>query len=90
MYVIPMSEPYDEAKDALNIANHGISLARATDMVIARFIVDDRFDYGETRYRAWGDIDGQPYFLAFTIRDGKVRPISLRRAHAKEMKRNVR
>jgi uncharacterized DUF497 family protein len=72
------------------IANHGISLARATDMLIARFIVDDRFEYGETRYRAWGHIDGQPYFLAFTIRDGKVRPISLRRAHAKEMKRNVR
>lgn len=85
-----MSKPYDEAKDAINIANHSISLARATDMVIARFIVDDRFEYGETRYRAWGHIDGQPYFLAFTFRDGKVRPISLRRAHAKEMKRNVR
>jgi uncharacterized protein len=74
----------------INLANHGISLARATDMVIARFIVDDRFEYGETRYRAWGHIDGQPHFLAFTIRDGKVRPISLRRAHQKEMKRNVR
>lgn len=49
-----------EAKDAINIANHGISLARATDMVIARFIVDDRFEYGETRYRAGGHIDGQP------------------------------
>jgi uncharacterized DUF497 family protein len=36
-----------------------------------------------------GHIDGVAYYLAFTIRDRKVRPISLRRAHAKEMKRHV-
>jgi hypothetical protein len=49
--------------------------------------VDDRHDYGEIRYRAYGSIDGRTYCLTFTDRDGKVRPISLRRAHAKEMKR---
>jgi uncharacterized DUF497 family protein len=86
---IDMSNAFDPAKDASNIAQHGISLARATDRVIARFIVDDRFNYGEIRYRAWGHIDGVAHFLAFTIRDGKVRPISLRRAHAKEIKKNV-
>jgi hypothetical protein len=85
-----MGSAFDPEKEAKNIATHGISLARATDMVIARFMVDDRFDYGEVRYRAWGHIDGAAYFLAFTMRDGKVRPISLRRAHAKEMKRYVR
>jgi uncharacterized DUF497 family protein len=53
-------------------------------------MVDDRFDYGETRYRAWGHIDGIAYYLAFTFRDGEMRPISLRRAHAKEMKRYVK
>jgi uncharacterized DUF497 family protein len=46
-------------------------------------------DYGEVRYRAWGHIDGKAYYLAFTVRDGIVRPISLRRAHAKEMKRHA-
>ena len=85
-----MIDAFDPAKDAINIAQHGVSLARATDMVIARFIVDDRFEYGEVRYRAWGHLDGAAHYLAFTIRDGKVRPISLRRAHAKEMKKNVR
>ena len=84
-----MGSAFDPAKDASNIADHGISLARAKEMVIARFMIDDRFDYGETRYRAWGHIDGGAHYLAFTIRDGKVRPISLRRAHAKEMKRHV-
>ena len=84
-----MGSAFDPAKDASNIDAHGISLARATDMVIARFLLDDRFDYGEIRYRAWGHIDGVAHCLAFTVRNGKVRPISLRRAHAKEMKRYV-
>jgi uncharacterized DUF497 family protein len=88
--VIDVSNAFDPKKDASNIARHGISLARATEMVIARFRTDDRFDYGEVRYRAWGHIDGVAHCLVYTIRDGKVRPISLRRAHAKEMKRYVR
>ena len=84
-----MSNAFDTDKDAKNIAQHGISLARASDMVIARFAIDDRFDYGEMRYRAWGHIDGAAHFLVYTIRDGEVRPISFRRAHEKEMKRYV-
>jgi len=59
-------------------------------MEIVQFAEDCRFDYGETRYRAWGYIDGKPYFLAYTVWHGKMRPISLRRAHAKEMKRRVK
>jgi uncharacterized protein len=51
--------------------------------------VDDRYDYGEVRYRAYGYIDGVAYCSAFTSRNGKVRPISLRRVHTKEMKRYV-
>jgi uncharacterized DUF497 family protein len=51
--------------------------------------VDDRYDYGEVRYRAYGFIDGVAYCLAFTNRNGQVRPISLRRAHAKEMRHHV-
>jgi uncharacterized DUF497 family protein len=49
--------------------------------------VDDRHEYGEIRYRAYGLIDGLAYCLTFTERNEQVRPISLRRAHAKEMKR---
>jgi uncharacterized protein len=51
--------------------------------------IDDRRDYGEIRYRAYGFIGGLGYYLAFTNRNGRVRPISLRRAHAKEMRRYV-
>jgi uncharacterized protein len=84
-----MAIEFDAAKDAVNIEKHGVSLARASDFEILAFLEDGRSDYGETRYRAWGLIDGRPYCLAFTNRNGVVRAISLRRAHAKEMKRYV-
>lgn len=84
-----MSTSFDPKKDAANNANHGISLARAADLEIMRFMVDDRYDYGEVRYRAWGHIDGASYCLVFTMRDGAMRPISLRKAHRKEMNRYV-
>ena len=80
---------YDPTKEAINLAKHGVSLARWADLDIAVAFVDDRYDYGEVRYRAYGYIDGVAYCLAFTNRDGKVRPISLRRVHTKEMKRYV-
>ncbi|KRA45751.1 BrnT family toxin [Devosia sp. Root635] len=82
-----MEIEFDPAKDAVNIAKHGVSLSRAADLEILAFIEDDRNEYGEVRYRAWGLIDGKSYCLAFTHRNGAVRAISLRRAHRKEMDR---
>jgi uncharacterized DUF497 family protein len=72
---------FDPAKEAINLSKHGVSLARWVDLDIKVTFVDDRDDYGEVRYRAYGFIDGVAYYLAFTNRDGRVRPISLRRAH---------
>jgi uncharacterized protein len=81
---------FDPAKDAANIAKHGLSLERAWDMEVAAIIEDDRYDYGEVRTRAFGLIDGLPHCLAFAMRQGEPRPISLRRVHLKEYKRYVR
>jgi uncharacterized DUF497 family protein len=81
--------PFNPLKDEVNIAKRGVSLARAADLEILAVLEDVRFDYGERRYRAWGMIDGRPHCLAFTVADGAIRPISLRRAHSKEMKRYV-
>jgi uncharacterized protein len=80
---------FDPAKEAINLAKHHISLARWVDLDIKVTFVDNRHDYGEVRWRAYGFIDGLGYYLAFTNRNGRVRPISLRRAHAKEMRRYV-
>ena len=49
---------FDPAKDAINQAKHGISLARWVDMEIRAVIPAEPFDYGEPRYRAFGFIDG--------------------------------
>ncbi|MDY0243142.1 MAG: BrnT family toxin [Rhodospirillaceae bacterium] len=64
----------DPAKDQANIAKHGVSLGRAADIEILAFIEDDRKEYGETRYRAWGLIDGEYFCLAFTHRQGHCGP----------------
>jgi uncharacterized protein len=78
---------FDLAKDAINIAKHGVSLARAVDLAVLAYVEDDRYD--EPRFRLYGTIDGLSYCLAGMHRDGIVRVISLRRAHSKEMRRYV-
>jgi uncharacterized protein len=80
---------FDPAKEAINLAKHGVSLARWVDLDMKKTVIDDRRDYGEIRYRAYGFIDGIAYCLTFTDRDGRVRPISLRRMHTKEWRRYV-
>ena len=82
-----MEIEFDPAKDAANIAKHGVSLAEAErmDLATAAVVPDLRRDYGEMRFRAFGRIDGLTYCLVFTVRAGKVRVISLRRAHAEEL-----
>ena len=84
-----MEIEFDPDKDETNRAKHQISLVRASEFFIVRYKVDDRFDYGETRYRAWGLLDEQPHYLAFAVRDGRMRAISLRRCHQKEFDRYV-
>lgn len=79
---------FDPGKDAINIAKHGISLTRASDIDEAEAVVErDPRDYkGEVRYRAYGLIDGRVYVLVFTLRGYKLRPISLRKANAREQR----
>ena len=79
---------FDPDKDAVNVAKHGISLAAAADLVVHGVVRDDRFS-GEQRYRLYGVLDGRPHCLAAVLRDGSVRAISLRCAHAKEYRRHV-
>jgi uncharacterized DUF497 family protein len=80
---------FDPAKDRSNRDKHGLSLARAADFELLLVLEDDRADYGETRYRAWGTIDGVYHAMAFALRGDVVRVISLRRAHKVEIERYV-
>jgi uncharacterized protein len=76
---------FDPAKNAANIAKHGVSLSRAVELDVIAYVADQRFE--EPRFRLYGLIDGEAYCVAGTDRGGIIRVISLRRAHAKEIRR---
>lgn len=67
MYVMLMEIDDDPAKNAENIKARGISFDAAADFDFetALIVVDDRKDYGETRYRALGLIAGRLHALVF-------------------------
>ena len=80
---------FDPAKDALNLAKHGVSLAEAAEFEIHVVVPDDRRNYDEDRFNAFGVLAGRFYCLTFTVRNGQVRAITLRRARAREYRRHV-
>jgi uncharacterized protein len=83
-----MKIEFDPEKDKANLAKHGISLGDAAQLKVLAIVEDQRFTYGEERYRAFGTINDEYHCLAFTVRNQTIRAISLRRAHAKEIKRH--
>ena len=84
-----MEIEWDPEKDAENRIKHGLSLGNAVDFEMSSAVVeiDGRYDYRETRLRAFGRIGDLGYCLAFTYRGEVIRVISFRRAHDKEMRR---
>ena len=84
-----MEFEWDSSKNVSNIEKHGISFLRAArvfDGPILKFL-DDRKDYGETRYVAIGIVDGLEYYVVYTIRENRYRIISCRRANRDERKK---
>lgn len=49
--------------------------------------VGDRYDYGESRFRALGFLDARLHVLVFTERVEDLHMISLRKANRNEMRR---
>lgn len=86
-----MKIEFDAEKDAINREKHGLSLADAVRLNLgkASVVADQRRDYGEGRFQAYGRIDGRLHVLAFTVRPGGIiRVISFRKANAREEKRH--
>lgn len=80
---------FDEGKSNWNVEVRGIAfeLAEEFEFDTACYEVDNRKDYGEERIRALGFIRGKIYSLVFTLRNEKVRVISLRKANSRERKK---
>jgi uncharacterized DUF497 family protein len=84
-----VSVVFDPDKDRANRQKHGLSLDRAREMNFetAVFVADDRKNYGERRYQAFGLIGGRLHVLIYTMRGDVLRAISLRKANRKEQRR---
>lgn len=79
---------WDAAKNAANLAKHGIDFEDAIGIfdgpVLERS--DDRRDYGEHRLIAFGVVEDRELAVVYTIRGTHRRIISARRAHRHERK----
>jgi len=84
-----MEISYDPTKSARNATERGLPFDRAADFDLEHAVVmiDDRRDYGEVRYRAFGMLGGRLHALVFKETARGIRVISLRRANKREVKR---
>jgi len=80
-----MTFEWDENKRRANAHKHGIDFSDAATIFDGKTVVilDDRFDYGETRYIAFGLLKGtviKVIVVAYTERGETIRIISARKA----------
>jgi uncharacterized protein len=81
-----MEFEWDEAKRLTNIEKHGVDFAEAIEMFNGYVLKneDRRRNDGEQRIRAFGEVDGRVIQVVYTLRNGRCRLISARRARRDE------
>ena len=77
---------WDENKSRWNreMRGFGFEIVDEFDWGAAIIEEDFRKDYGERRFRAFGWAGDLRLVVAFTLRNGDIRIISVRRMHTKE------
>jgi uncharacterized DUF497 family protein len=81
-----MRYEWDEAKRQFNIQKHGIDFVGIEKAFAGATltILDDRFDYGESRFITLGIISGRVVLIAHTETQEVIRIISVRKATKNE------
>lgn len=81
-----MNAPYDKRKSLINLEKHGVSFEEVEliDWSSANTAPDNRTDYGEPRFITYVIYKGRLHCLIWTWRDSALRPISFRKANARE------
>jgi uncharacterized protein len=84
-----MKIEFDSTKSEINIKRRGLPFDKVVefDWDTAVYSVDDRIEYGETRYIALGFLDVRLHVLCFTPIEDGIRIISFRKANRREVKR---
>ena len=77
------------AKRLQTLQERGLDMRRAGEVFAGLHLtrVDDRFDYGESRYVTAGWLDSQLVVFVWTPRGSARRIISMRHCHEREAKR---
>ena len=80
---------FDQVKNQRNICDRGLSfdLAQDVDLTKALIAVDDRHEYGETRFVALCHLDKRLHVLCFTETLNGIRVVSFRKANKREVAR---
>ncbi len=83
---------WDEAKRARNLTLHGVDFdaVYALEWQQARYVSDERRNYGEGRIQGFAPIKTRVYVIVFTIRKTGLRIISLRKTNDRETERYER
>ena len=81
-----MEFEWDEAKNAANRAKHGVGFDVAPELHWEDAFPekDIRADYGEDRFIIYAYRSERLYACVFTLRHGRIRIISLRKANKRE------
>jgi hypothetical protein len=81
-----MEFEWDEAKHARTLRERGLGFDDGARIFVGRVVIwqDARRNYGEERFRAVGESEGDVLHVVFTWRGDTVRIISVRRANQKE------
>jgi uncharacterized DUF497 family protein len=85
-----MKFDWDDAKSDRCLQERGFSFADVTPAFRdpgRRIEVDDRRDYGETRFTLYGHVAGRLFVVTYMMRAGVYRIISAHKANLREMKR---
>ena len=80
---------WDEDKRQTNLAKHGVDFAAVAGFDWATAVIepDNRFDYGEVREVATGELNGRLYIVTFTKRGDVTRIINMRKANGREVQK---
>ena len=84
---MPLQFEWDEEKNRVNRTKHGIHFEEAREIFAGPVLTapDDRQDYREERFISYGQLSEMVVIaLVYTMRRGRIRLISARKANRKE------
>ena len=84
-----MEISFDESKRLKTLEERNLDFARASEVFAGPeyTVLDDRRDYGEERFNTFGYLDKRLVSLTWTVREGRRRIISMRKANDREQAR---